>query len=279
MKKFRFGILIAVVVLVIAAGVFNLVLANEDSYLYLPIVIGGGSAPPSPGVHILDNDTSYVDSLGLLNVVAEVQNDTADIVNLDEITDNSVRIIFQTNEESSFCLFYDQKRKNFENKIEGLDYHKIHTTDITTLVANKRYYFRIKAEKKDKQAIWSDLFTFVTASEDGVIPIKKEDIVISSNETVISSEKTDTLVLVKESPISISVSIAEAERILSISAKFRNPKVLGLNSEAKVPVGETRLVEILPGVFSGRLATPERLGQYELILEIKDRSGAFHIKK
>jgi len=63
-----------------------------------------------------------------------------------------------------------------------------------------------------------------------------------------------------------------------MSAKFRNTKVLGLTSEAKVPVGETRLVEMLPGVFSGRLLTPSKLGQYELILEIKDKYGAFHIK-
>jgi len=200
-------------------------------------------------------------------------------VKLDEITSNSVRIIFETNEESSFSLFYDQKQKNLENKIEGLDYHKIHAVDITELEANKRYYFKVKAEKESGQTFWSDLFTFVTASEDGIIPIRKEDIVISSNEMVISSEKTDTLVLVKESPISISVSIARAERILSISAKFRSTKVLGLNSEAKVPVGETRLIEMLPGVFSGRLLTPEILDQYDLVLEIKDKYGAFHIKK
>ncbi|MBU4210567.1 fibronectin type III domain-containing protein [Patescibacteria group bacterium] len=199
-------------------------------------------------------------------------------VKLNEITSNSARVIFETNEESGFSLFYDEKQKNLENKIEGLDYHKIHAVNITELTANKRYYFKIKVEKKSGQAFWSDLFTFVTASEDGVIPIRKEDIVISSGEMVISSEKTDTLVLVKESPISISVSIAEAERILSISAKFRSTKVLGLNSEAKAPVGETRLVEMLPGVFSGRLLTPSKLDQYELILEIKDKHGAFHIK-
>lgn len=177
MKKFRFGMLITLSLLVVITFVFSVAMADEDFLVYLPMVIGGNSEPPAitsqpadqtvvegqtatfsvtasgtaplsyqwqrwdgaawadiggatsasyttpattladdgaqfrvqvsntagsvdsnaatltvqatpPGVHILDNDTHYVDDFGLLNVVAEVENSTADTVNLDSITVN-----------------------------------------------------------------------------------------------------------------------------------------------------------------------------------------------
>ena len=82
MEKLRIGVALVVILLVMTAFALSGAIAQEDYFTYLPPLSGGES-----GVHILDNDTYYVDDvLGLLNVVAEVQNSTADTVNLDGIS-------------------------------------------------------------------------------------------------------------------------------------------------------------------------------------------------
>jgi len=87
MKRIRYGMSVIVVLLLASVSIIGLAIANDlDEFIYLPLVIGGASGPEPNGVHILDNDTHYVDDFGLLNVVAEVQNSTADSVNLDSIS-------------------------------------------------------------------------------------------------------------------------------------------------------------------------------------------------
>lgn len=89
MEKLRIGVALVVILLVMTAFVFSAAVADESYFVHLPLVTGAqaGPSPEPSGVHILDNHTYYVDDLiGLLNVVAEVQNSTASTVNLGEIS-------------------------------------------------------------------------------------------------------------------------------------------------------------------------------------------------
>jgi hypothetical protein len=73
--------------ILLAATVFSIAFA-ADNDLYLPIIFKGAMPTQPvvlPGVHIPANDTYYVDSIGYLHVVGEVQNNTDDYLQFVQI--------------------------------------------------------------------------------------------------------------------------------------------------------------------------------------------------
>jgi hypothetical protein len=78
---------IVILSIVLAATVFSIAFA-ADNDLYLPIIFTGALPTQPvvlPGVHIPANNTYYVDSIGYLHVVGEVQNNTDDYLHFVQI--------------------------------------------------------------------------------------------------------------------------------------------------------------------------------------------------
>lgn len=198
-------------------------------------------------------------------------------VRIRDISSTTAEIVFATNRATTYTLLYGESPHALNQTIRGLSPRDIHEVKLANLTPDTSYYFKIIAEDEEGNSITSDIFTFRTASDKEVFHIKKEDIVFFWKRLFLSAEETDILVVPKNKPIAASIAVEQAETISQITALFQNSSVLGIKSdEPPTLIEETQLVEILPGFFSGELLTPQKIGVYEIVLEINTVGGGYH---
>ncbi|HLL60237.1 MAG TPA: fibronectin type III domain-containing protein [Candidatus Nitrosocosmicus sp.] len=200
-------------------------------------------------------------------------------INLTSVTDSTATISFQTTIPTSFEIQYGESPQNLSQQIIGLDKQLIREVTLPNLLSQTQYYFKIMTTNKGIKNIHSDIFTFQTASQAQLLNIKKDSSVIQWSHIPISSKESSVIKIPPSKPISITFAVENPEQISGIIAKFQRTKVLGINTFShSAPIEETRLIEILPGVFSGELLTPSTFGEYRIVLDSKDIYGGFSSK-
>lgn len=202
-----------------------------------------------------------------------------DYVRINEIGDTYFDISFQTSKPSTYTLIYGENPNSLTQKITGLTPQSKHLVKLSGLKPKTQYYFRIKATD-NTTTIQSDIFTGLTASEKESIKIARDDFTIHWKNFLLLSNSIDSVVLPKNKPITVTAKIGDSEKISRIKAVFKNNQVLGINNiNPKANIGETPLIEIIPGVFSGEIQSPAQIGVYKIVFEIQDVNGGFYTKE
>jgi hypothetical protein len=160
-----------------------------------------------------------------------------------------------------------------------------HAVYISQLHPASKYYLTVSSVSADAVEV-SDIFTFTTASADSTtVERKAQTVTVSQNRALIFSgsaqvSQTETelpISVVKNSVIDLNVGLENSQDILSVEVEVRAADVLGVTTDS-VSVDElqsqtTKMTEIMPGIFVGKLRTPVRVGRYQLISRIEDIYG------
>ncbi|MDO8610290.1 MAG: hypothetical protein Q7R95_07105 [bacterium] len=194
-----------------------------------------------------------------------------------EITDTSISMLLRSSENTNYQLIYGETLQSLNNSFSSLVFENAHQISLNNLTSEKQYFFRYILKNPDGKQLISETFTFTTAAPlSSNVFIERKNIFLSSNDIplVNGNENDNTLVLTKTSKLSVGIKLDHPESIAQIVARFNNSKILGIDTfAAEPPSTETRLIETLPGYFSGQLQSPDTLGQYNVILDIKDTGG------
>lgn len=205
-------------------------------------------------------------------------------ITIPTITSNAVAVHFSTSQNSTYILEYGQSLETMDSRISGYDLSREHETEIGPLEENRRYYFRIKAANSSGKTITSDLFTFTTSLQasqvilrSGGMSVHWKDILIAKQTS--GSSATSSVVVPTNTSLTITVEVENPSEVQNIEAFVQNSHVLGISdvfamySEEPPAQQNIKLVEIVPGIFSGQFSSPEEQGEYEIMLVIRDRSG------
>jgi len=189
----------------------------------------------------------------------------------------SIKFYVESSEPTVLDLWFGEEKEKLSKGASVENYDREHWIELGDLEANKRYYFKIVIRAVDGREESSDLFIIRTARSGALIKVNKEKLMLSADSVLLTRGETKKVVFPIKKKILISIEVNNPELINKIIARFKNSQVLGIANVvmAQPPIKETRLIEILPGVFSGNLLGPEMEGGYELVLEIEDVYGGF----
>ena len=195
-------------------------------------------------------------------------------VGIEDITNTSAQISFKTTGKTSYNIFYGTSPKSLNAQIASPIFEVSHTITLSELQPDTSYFFKILAHDKTGATITSDIFTFRTASAADTLEINPKDIEITSQNFLLTSTIINRIVLPKKTPLTINLFIKNPHAIGHIKARFQNTLVLGISTFTSVAnIGETPLIETLPGVFTGGIQSPSTSGKYQLTFEIENIYG------
>ena len=198
-------------------------------------------------------------------------------VSVDNITKHTANISFRTDIRSNFILTYGTSPAELNQRIISKSPGLRQSAMLTDLIPATRYYFQIQIRDDHNQKIKSDIFTFETAEEDTAFVVKSSDIILSSRDIILNTAAGQNIVIPPSHPLSISVRLSQPEDIQTLRIIFKNDEVLGINNIAPLPpVKQTELIEVLPGLFSAKLLSPQDKGTYYLQLSTQDVYGGIY---
>jgi hypothetical protein len=198
-------------------------------------------------------------------------------VSVDNITKHTANISFKTDIRSNYILTYGMAPTELHQRIISKSPGLKQSTTLTGLIPATRYYFQIQILDDHNQKIKSDIFTFETAEEDTTFVVKSSDIILSSRDIILNTAGGQNIVIPPSHPLSISVRLSQPEDIQTLRIIFKNDEILGINNIAPLPpVKQTELIEVLPGLFSAKLLSPQDKGTYYLQLSTKDVYGGIY---
>lgn len=198
-------------------------------------------------------------------------------IEIKEIGAEFVKIYVETSRPTTLDLWYGEEKEKLFEKISKENYKTEHLIEIKDLEVNKRYYFKITIKAEDGEEKSSDLFVVRTARSEALVKISKDRLMLSASGIPLTRGRVKEVGFPMEKEILISIRVENPELVRKIMAKFENSQVLGIASSvmAQPPIKEARLLETLPGVFSGDLLGPKTKGNYRLVLNIEDVYGGF----
>ena len=180
---------------------------------------------------------------------------------------------------------YGQSIDSLSQIVTSLDLLSRRELTLSGLNPNTVYYVRIFAKDKSGTAFTSDIFTFKTAQKEALLEVSSSDLTISSNNILLFSQanavdnQIHSIISTPGRSLTVSIKPQNPDEIASIVAHLQNNRVLGLTAEAAEPnTQQVRLLELLPGVFSGELKTPLEMGTYDIVLEVKSVTGGYSVQ-
>lgn len=206
-----------------------------------------------------------------------------DFVSISQPTiENSRTLIrFSTSKDSVFTVSYGTSASLLTKKASGVQFRTIHEVELPSLTEKTQYYFRINATSNTGEKIESDLFTFTTSSTANQITTGKNGVNITWNNILLhqgqDTTSNQTLLVPSGQLLTVNINIDNPQEVKQIKAKIQNEDILGIFDAfaqiTAVDPDEVELYEVLPGVFSGQLKTPNVSGNYKIIFTLQDISG------
>lgn len=194
------------------------------------------------------------------------------------IIDTGATVEIKTNLQSSYTLEYGDSPKNLNQNITDTTLLRTHLAELQKLKPTTQYYYRVKATN-GATTITSDLFTFSTSSRTQLITVGIGDVTIISNKIRLNSPAITAIIVGPEHSITFNLAVKDSQNIALMAARFQNAQVLGVsNTDMKPAIEEVRLVELLPGIFSGEILTPKTSGIYNLMIDVRDIYGSYYSK-
>jgi hypothetical protein len=204
-------------------------------------------------------------------------------VSIRSLSTEKASIFVSTNNKSIFTLSYGTSIGLLNQKITTLSYSTDAVIDLSGLDLNTPYYFKITAKDENGKIINSDIFTFKTALISQIPTVNTQGIIVTSNNNILLSDqiklgvnlKTGIVVIPRQSVFTIQFSLDKQISLKSIQAIIRNKRVLGFSTLDEVSAGSNyvNLIETSPGIYTGKIASPELAGKYELYVRLIDLNG------
>lgn len=149
------------------------------------------------------------------------------------------------------------------------------------------YFFRAIATDASGNSVTSDIFTFETAEVSEIPGINLSSLFVTSGDNVIFNptflfNKTldkNIIVLPVNSVFTLQFSLDKIISLKRMQAIIRNARVLGPDYSLNPSLNYLDIVEIAPGVYTGKLVAPKTLGEYEIYVRLSDYKGNILEKK
>ena len=190
-------------------------------------------------------------------------------------------------------ISYGMSPTFLNKKVTALTPAAIQILTLSSLTHATQYYFKVTATPKSGKPTVSDIYTFTTAKARQVVSIRQDtftvtgdNILLYNGSSQIGSQQNipfaPTIVVPVSTPFDFQFSVANPSDVKAIEAIARNSRILGLssfigqadaNAEANTSGNNVTLVEIAPGIYTGRLSTTTSPGYYDLFIRIQDVLG------
>jgi hypothetical protein len=191
------------------------------------------------------------------------------------ITSADATIAVSLTQPSSIRLNYGENINSITEEISDLPSRTEHLISLTNLKPATTYFFRVYYGGK-----LSEIYTLVTALPGEVPAPLLQSLVVTSGNTVlttplqaaVTSSPVSELMLPTKTFYEFRISIPNSVNLTHVQAILRHSKILALSSTEDT-VTALDLIEISPGIFTGRLFTPPVAGIYNLFLRLSDKKG------
>lgn len=194
-------------------------------------------------------------------------------ISIDETSSDSFTLTGQTTADTKMKILYGDKPSLMNSIISDIQFKTLHTFHISDLKSSHAYYFKLIAASAVGAQLSSDTFIVTTASEKSHIDQSDYDVQIHWNRVPLISNSATSFISSTNQPLNLQINVKDASRIMSITAQFISDRVLADSTPPVNEIGLTQLVEILPGVYSAILATPQIPGSYGIEITVRDIYG------
>ena len=208
------------------------------------------------------------------------QNFLITSVGINSLSNNSATIEVNTNSPASVKINYATSLNNLSKQVSSKSSNYQNFVTLNHLQSNTIYYYEVIANNNNGNTFTSDIFTFRSASLATTVQIDQASFVAASENTIVSKpsgpNNLNTIVLPIDNVFGFKFSLSKKTPFKKAVAIIRNESVLGALSfgpKAYAATQQAELVEVSPGVFSGKLATPSTTGNYGIYVRIYDTSG------
>lgn len=204
-------------------------------------------------------------------------------ISIRAITFDNAKIFVSTNNKATFTLNYGTSINSLSKSIKTLTANTNSIISLPDLTPETDYYFKITAENEDGKTITSDIFTFKTAIVSPIPTVDIQNIIVTSNNNILLSSQTKTvnnlktniIIIPKQAVFTIQFSLNKDVPLKSVQAILRNKRVLGFTTmdEINASSNYVNLIETQPGIYTGKIATPDEAGKYETYVRLIDFNG------
>jgi len=211
-------------------------------------------------------------------------------VTIQSLSDNQATLRIKTDTTSTLKISYGTDL-NLKNTITTLTPATLNEIDISKLEPDTTYYIQILSKGKDGLSTKSDIFTFNTPPISTAPEIDENTLIVTSNNNILTSplsrdldvsRPTPVIIVPQETSYEFLFRLNKGENVKEIKAILRNKLILGINNFTQIAEASTdtgNMMEIEPGVYTGRLKAPLKTGLYEIIVRIVDVKGNIVEKK
>jgi len=209
-------------------------------------------------------------------------------ITVQSLSQSNAQIAIGTSLNSIFNLKYGTSPTALSQSITSLTALSSNAINLPELTPDTNYYFKVVAKDANGKITSSDTFTFRTAVVSDSPVIDQQSLLATSNNSVLVNPATGGqtpagqpannggITIPQSSTFDIQFSLKKSIAIKTIQAIVRS-KVLGASSfmvpEAEANTNLANLVEVSPGVYSGRLKSLPTSGSYEIFVRIVDYNG------
>lgn len=201
-------------------------------------------------------------------------------IKISKLISTAATILASLNGNAEVTIRYGKNPKALDQKLVSLPYTNFHQIELLNLSPNTIYFFQLTGIDQLGNKTTSEMYTFKTAKVGFIPKIEKRQISLVSGTTILDSltpllSGILGIVLPTNTEYEFRIPISNYQQIKSVKAFVKNQKVLGISTQKTVVnTKETEMIELYPGVFSGRLQTANVLGNYQLFVEVEDYNGA-----
>jgi hypothetical protein len=209
-------------------------------------------------------------------------------ITVDSLSQSQAQIAIDTNSNSTFTIKYGTTPTSLAQNIISLTSLTENSITLPDLLPDTNYYFKVVAKDASGETTNSDTFVFKTAAISETPIIDQQSLLATSNNNILVNPanagspsggqptKNDSITIPKSSTLDIQFSLKKYIAVKSIQAIVES-KVLGASTffvqEAEASTNFANLVEISPGVYSGRLMSLPTPGAYTIYIRIIDYNG------
>lgn len=181
----------------------------------------------------------------------------------------------------SVTIRYGTKPRQLSKSVTDAFLSQNHELTLKELLPNTVYYFRLYSIDEDNLTTESDLYTFKTSHLSLTPKIDPSTFLITSANNVLISPATlsegtqlPTVIVPLNTPYEIRFRLSEGSLIKNIQMITRDNSVLGVaTADGFLGTDATDMAEIIPGIFTGRLLSKEKIGEYLQMVKIFDHHG------
>ena len=208
------------------------------------------------------------------------------------LSQSQAQITVNTDSKSTFTVKYGTAQGLLSQNLTSLTPLTNNTIALPDLIPDTNYYFKVVAKNANGDITNSDIFTFRTAVVSEAPVADVQTLIATSNNNIINSPQPNadttggkankvTIIVPVASTFSIQFALSKSTLIKTIQAFIVNKNVLAattFNATSANP-NYVNLVEIQPGVYTGKLLSQPDPGNYELYTRILDYKGNISVQK